>query len=278
MTTAGLIIGGPDWQRRNFFGSRYPSWPLPSTCDYAVSAGNFLERAEQEAAVRGCQHAFLDLDGLPIARFLSKARVSGCRKSGKLGFARAAHEVLIHETTVQVLGRDKMRKKQRKAARGEVSSEAPWEAELSPSASAWWDRDWFFGLILLLALVLVYQPVWSAGFIWDDDAHVTRLDLRSWGGLERIWFELGATQQYYPFVHSIFWLEHGLWSDWPLGYHLANVFLHAISALLLLKILRRLSVPGAWLAAAPLRPTPSAGGIGRVDHRTQKHPFRSFLF
>ena len=32
-------------------------------------------------------------------------------------------------------------------------------------------------------------------------------------GLWRIWTEVGATQQYYPLLHSAFWLEHRLWGD-----------------------------------------------------------------
>lgn len=111
-------------------------------------------------------------------------------------------------------------------------------------------RGWFLSLSLGLAVVLVYLPLWRAGFIWDDDAHVTRLDLRSWQGLGRIWFDLGATQQFYPLVHSFFWVQHKFWGDRPLGYHLVNILLHALSAALLFKILRRLEVPGAWLAAA----------------------------
>jgi tetratricopeptide (TPR) repeat protein len=77
--------------------------------------------------------------------------------------------------------------------------------------------------------------------------HVTRADLQSMHGLWRIWFDLGATQQYYPLLHSAFWLEHGLWGDAMLGYHLTNVVLHALSACLVVMIAKRLSLSGAWL-------------------------------
>ena len=113
-----------------------------------------------------------------------------------------------------------------------------------------WQRDWLRGLLLVATIFSVYQPVWHAGFIWDDDKHVTRPELRSLGGLGRIWIEPGATQQYYPLVHSVFWAEHKLWGDWPAGYHLANIGLHGLLALLLVKVLRQLKIPGAWPAAA----------------------------
>jgi tetratricopeptide (TPR) repeat protein len=79
---------------------------------------------------------------------------------------------------------------------------------------------------------------------------VTKPALRSLNGLARIWMQLGATQQYYPLVHSVFWVEHRLWGDSTVGYHLINILLHAFSALLLVRILRQLKIPGAWLAAA----------------------------
>jgi len=118
----------------------------------------------------------------------------------------------------------------------------------SQSLSSSFSRDWLWGSILVLGILVTYQPVWYAGFIWDDDAHVTPPGLRSWEGLGRIWFDLDATQQYYPLVHSFFWAEYSLWGDEPLGYHLVNVLLFVLSALLLLKILQQLKVPGAYLA------------------------------
>jgi hypothetical protein len=71
---------------------------------------------------------------------------------------------------------------------------------------------------LIFALTVVaYWPVFRAGFVWDDFGHVTRADLRSLAGLARIWFEPGATQQYYPILHSAFWLENRRWGDATFG-------------------------------------------------------------
>ncbi len=111
-------------------------------------------------------------------------------------------------------------------------------------------KDWLFIGALLAAVVLVYQPAWRGGILWDDDFHITRPELCSWHGLYRIWFDVGATLQYYPLLHSAFWIEHRLWGDDTLGYHLVNVLLHAADAVMVVLILRRLKIPGAYLAAA----------------------------
>jgi protein O-mannosyl-transferase len=103
----------------------------------------------------------------------------------------------------------------------------------------------------LVAVVLAaYLPAVHGAFLWDDDAHVTRPDLRSLEGLWRIWCDFGATQQYYPLLHTAFWVQHRWWGNEVAGYHLASILLHAGSACLLLFVLRRLRVPGATLAAA----------------------------
>jgi tetratricopeptide (TPR) repeat protein len=73
--------------------------------------------------------------------------------------------------------------------------------------------------------------------------------MQSLHGLWRIWFDLGSTQQYYPALFSTFWLEHRIWGDAALGYHLTNILLHATSAWLFGLALRRLAIPGARLGA-----------------------------
>ena len=128
------------------------------------------------------------------------------------------------------------------------SGPSPQSTTASPFRAGFHTGPWFWALVFLLTLI-AYWPAVSADFIWDDNRHVTRPELQSLAGLGRIWFEIGATQQYYPVLHSAFWLEHQLWGDAPLGYHLLNILLHATAACLFAVVLRRLAVPGATLAA-----------------------------
>lgn len=104
---------------------------------------------------------------------------------------------------------------------------------------------------LLVLTTLAYLPALNAGFVWDDDFHVTRnVALRDLPGLERIWTDTRTTPQYYPLTHTSFWIQYQLWGAEPLPYHLLNVLLHAGSAILVWLVLARLSIPTAWLGAA----------------------------
>ena len=107
------------------------------------------------------------------------------------------------------------------------------------------------GLILMIAMA--YEPVVHNGFIWDDDAYIeNNSTLRTVGGLGAIWSDIAATPQYYPLVHTTFWLEYRAWGLDPTGYHVVNVLLHATAALLVWRVLLRLGLGGAaaWFAAA----------------------------
>ncbi len=109
----------------------------------------------------------------------------------------------------------------------------------------------FLALLLVAATVAAYQPVWHAGFIWDDDIYVTTNKLLSApDGLWRIWFSFDSPSQYFPLTYTTLWVEHRLWGLNPVGYHWVNLALHAANALLLWRLLSRLRIPGAWLGAA----------------------------
>jgi tetratricopeptide (TPR) repeat protein len=111
---------------------------------------------------------------------------------------------------------------------------------------------WVVYLLLIGLTFAAYVPLFtsSGGWLWDDEGHVTKAALQTVAGLQRIWFDIGATQQYYPVVHSAFWIESHLFgTDNPMPYHAVSVLLHASSAFLLFRILRALDLPGAITAA-----------------------------
>ncbi len=121
-----------------------------------------------------------------------------------------------------------------------------------PSIPAFRHWPMVLAAALLLMTCVAYLPVIvHGGYIWDDPRWVTANPLlRTGQGLWRVWFDVGSHPQYYPLVLSALWVEFHLWGLDPLGYHLVNVVLHATSAMLLWRLLRRLDVPGAWCAAA----------------------------
>jgi protein O-mannosyl-transferase len=112
-----------------------------------------------------------------------------------------------------------------------------------------WSRHWLGVAFLFAATFLVYQEAWHAGFIWDDDAHLTRNPcIIGPLGFKDIWTSSRA--YYYPLVLTSFWVLHKLVGLSPLPYHLLNVFMHAISAVVVWRVLRHLGVRGAWIGAA----------------------------
>lgn len=110
-------------------------------------------------------------------------------------------------------------------------------------------RNWLLAGLVVLATLAAYFPSLSGRLIWNDADYVTKPALRSFSGLGQIWTTPGATEQYYPLLHSAFWVQARLWGDDPLGYRVVNLCLHAGAAVLFALVLSRLAIPGAWLAA-----------------------------
>ena len=118
-----------------------------------------------------------------------------------------------------------------------------------PNRPAVWWHDWVRAIALVVLVGAAYQQVWHAGFIWDDDAHLTKnVCIVGPAGFKEIWTTSEAT--YYPLVLSTFWVLHKFVGLNPLPYHLTNVLAHALAAVLLWRVLRLLRVRGAWFGAA----------------------------
>jgi len=113
---------------------------------------------------------------------------------------------------------------------------------------AWIWANYSFALAALITVS--YLPVFRAGFVWDDDENILESpNLHDLAGLKRIWFDPTSTQQYYPLTHTSFWVQVKTTGLSPLPFHVVNLALHVMTALLVLLLLRRLAVAGAELGA-----------------------------
>ncbi len=118
----------------------------------------------------------------------------------------------------------------------------------APGAPSW-TGPWLPGLALLAVTLITYARVRHAGFIWDDEMHVTQNPaIIGPLGLSDIWTSRAA--RYFPLTLTTFWLEHAFWGLNPLPYHAVNVLMHGACAVLLWRVLGSLRVRGAWVGAA----------------------------
>ena len=122
---------------------------------------------------------------------------------------------------------------------------------------------WLGSLVIIGTTLVSYLPAMRAGFIWNDDTYVSKNRLlEEAGGLGKIWslkleskadghrYLSGYTEPYYPLVFTSYWLESCLWgNNNATGFHVVNILLHAVNALLVWSICHRLGFRWAWFAA-----------------------------
>ena len=62
---------------------------------------------------------------------------------------------------------------------------------------------WLWGLLLVGAVIIAYQPVWHAGFIWDDDTFLVNNPLiKQANGLYQFWFTTKAPDYFPSDIHN----------------------------------------------------------------------------
>jgi len=123
------------------------------------------------------------------------------------------------------------------------------DSHRTPDQQRW--QGLVLAFVILAATFIAYFPATSAGYVWDDNELLRENRLVHVGdGLYRFWFTTEAPD-YWPLSSTTFWLEWRIWGDHPLPYHVFNILLHALSAVLFWRVLKRLNLgePGAFLAA-----------------------------
>ena len=114
-----------------------------------------------------------------------------------------------------------------------------------------WSSPFFYLSLLVVSTVIAYGPAIRGEFVWDDALYLRDNPLiKARDGLQRFWLTTEFTD-YYALSNTSFWLEWRLWGANPTGYHVTNILLHVLNALLLWQLLRQLRVGGAgWAGLA----------------------------
>jgi protein O-mannosyl-transferase len=113
-------------------------------------------------------------------------------------------------------------------------------------------KPYFWGpagaAFLALAVFIAYFPSLNGGFIWDDEIYLTKAPLIITPDcLHRIWRTTDPID-FWPLTNTTFWLDWRLWGMHSTGAHATNLVLHMAASLLIWAIMRKLSIPGAFLA------------------------------
>jgi len=99
-----------------------------------------------------------------------------------------------------------------------------------------------FPVGILLVTCAAFWPALQGGFNWDDDINlVTNLRFRGFDASQIGWMFTNTLMGHYmPFTWLTFALDHALGRMDPWGYHLASLLLHAVNAVLVYWVARRL--------------------------------------
>ena len=110
-------------------------------------------------------------------------------------------------------------------------------------------QSWLPKVALISGLTWwIYWPALRGDWMLDDDAYFTHNALlNGWSGLYQFWFRPGSWIEYYPVEETAIWMEWQVFGNHTLGYHLINVSLHIVGALLVWRLFSKFNLRLAWL-------------------------------
>lgn len=104
-------------------------------------------------------------------------------------------------------------------------------------------------IVLAIAALIPFVPVLFNGWVYQDDQNViANTFIQAWVGLKYIWRLPHHFPQFSPLGYSLLVLEWWRFKVNPPGYHAVSIVLHLINVVLLWTLLRKLELPGSWLA------------------------------
>lgn len=94
--------------------------------------------------------------------------------------------------------------------------------------------------LIFLLVITVYANSLNNSFVWDDKALVTKNSLiKNWHNLPKfftthLYYGSGHNSDFYrPFQQLSLFLDYSVWGLNPLGFHITNIILHALNAVLI---------------------------------------------
>ena len=103
--------------------------------------------------------------------------------------------------------------------------------------------------LFIFAGFIVYLPSLSCGFIWDDDLLLTNNPIIISNHTPFVFWFTTKARDFFPTTYTYLWILWKLFPHIPFVYHLSNVILFIISAVILWMLLETLKISGAkWCA------------------------------
>ena len=137
---------------------------------------------------------------------------------------------------------------------------------------------WLPAVVFLLALVCFLPAVSGAFLNWDDNVNFQdNPSFRGGSGRDRSWAALTSTLfgHYIPVTRLSWVFNHALGGMSPWGYHVTNVLLHAMNAVIAYLVARRLLEAGARPGGEGVRQADLSVGAAAAALFWSLHPLRA---